>query len=369
MAEFFKIPEPHLAFRLNKKQYTNAELRQLAFQFIKNGEAYEEEIGEFLLDWLKPSAYLEVKTSGSTGTPKIIQLKKEYMVNSALATSKYFDLPEKTTALLCLPATYIAGKMMIIRAIVCGWQLDLVPPSSSPLDQVFKTYDFCAMTPFQLDNSVARLHLVKKLIVGGGAMSLRLQKMVKKSKTKVYETYGMTETITHIAARRVNPKKKKNKSKKQPKPFKILPNINISKDERGCLIIKAFNLSDEVIVTNDVVDIITYKKFVWKGRIDNVINSGGVKLHPEEIEKKLGRIIDFRFFITSIPDDALGNKLVLFVEKGFSEEELVRVTERINKLKSLEKFEKPKKIYFVEKFEETSSGKIHRDNTLRSKMS
>lgn len=364
MAETFKIPEPHSEFRLNKKQYTNAELRKLAFQFIKHGEAYEEAIGEFLLDWLKSSEYVEVKTSGSTGTPKTIKLKKEYMINSAFATAKYFTLPEKTTALLCLPATYIAGKMMIIRAIICGWQLDLVPPSSTPLDQVFKTYDFCAMTPFQLDNSVARLHLVAKLIVGGGAMSLRLQKMVKKAKTKVYETYGMTETITHIAARRVNPKKKK----KQLRPFKTLPNVVISKDERGCLVIKAPKLSDELIVTNDVVEIVTYKKFIWKGRIDNVINSGGIKLHPEEIEKKIGKIIDSRFFITSIPDDSLGEKLVLFIEKSFSEEDLAMMKAKIASFTALERFEKPKKIYFVEKFEETSSGKIHRDNTLKSRV-
>ena len=147
-----------------------------------------------------------------------------------------------------------------------------------------------------------------------------------------------------------------------------MPNINISKDERGCLVIKAPNLSDEVIVTNDVVEILTYKKFNWKGRIDNVINSGGVKLHPEEIEKKLGKIIDFRFFITSIPDDSLGDKLVLFIETAFCEEKLSQMEEKIKDLKSLEKFEHPKKIYFVEKFEETSSGKIHRENTLRSRV-
>ncbi|MCL6217419.1 AMP-binding protein [Zunongwangia pacifica] len=364
MADYYKVPETHPHFKLNKQHFSNAELRQHAFHFIKEGEAFEEEVGNFILDWLKPQEYVEVKTSGSTGKPKTIRLKKEYMVNSALATAKYFDLPEDTKALLCLPATYIAGKMMIIRAIVCGWQLDLVPPSATPLDQVFKIYDFCAMTPFQLDNSVARLHLVKKLIVGGGAMSLRLQKMVKEINTKVYETYGMTETITHIAARRINPTKKK----KQSRPFKVLPNINISKDERGCLVIKAPNLSDEVIVTNDVVDIVTYKKFNWKGRIDNVINSGGIKLHPEEIEKKLGKIIDSRFFITSIPDDALGNKLVLFIEAAFSEEGLEEMKTNIANLKSLEKFERPKKIYFVEKFEETSSGKIHRDNTLKSRV-
>ncbi|MDT0649077.1 AMP-binding protein [Autumnicola edwardsiae] len=363
MTDKYKVPETHPDFRLNKQYFTNAELRQVAYSFIKEGEAYEEKIGSFLLDWLKPSSYTISKTSGSTGNPKEIKLKKEHMVNSALATSKFFELPAGTTALLCLPATYIAGRMMLVRAMILGWHLDLIPPSSNPLDQVFKRYDFCAMTPFQLDNSVGRLHLIKKLIVGGGAVSYRIQKMVKDVDTKVYETYGMTETVTHIAAKRLNSNKKK-----QDRPFKVLPNINISKDSRGCLVIKAPKLSDEVIITNDIVDILTYKKFNWKGRIDNVINSGGIKIFPEEVEQKMSPVIDQRFFITSIPDDSLGDKLVLFVESDFSEELLLRLKKKIEKLPTLDKYEVPKKIYLIEKFEETSSGKIHRENTIKSKV-
>ncbi|HKL36736.1 MAG TPA: AMP-binding protein [Salegentibacter sp.] len=364
MADKYKVPETHPDFRLNKQHFTNAELHLVAYSFIKEGEAFEEEIGSFLLDWIKPSKFVEVKTSGSTGKPKVIRIKKEHMINSAIATSHFFDLPEKTTALLCLPANYIAGKMMLVRAMVLGWQLDLVPPSANPLDQVFKRYDFCAMTPFQLDNSVGRLHLIKKLIVGGGAVSPRLQKMVKEVSTKVYETYGMTETVTHIAAKRLNPVKNKKKSR----IFKVLPNITISQDDRGCLVIKAPKLSDEIIITNDVVEILTYKKFKWKGRLDNVINSGGIKLHPEQIEKKLSKIIDQRLFVMAMPDDSLGEKLVLFVEYDFSEELLEQLEQEINQLKSLEKYERPKKIYFIEKFEETHTGKIHRENTFKSKV-
>jgi O-succinylbenzoic acid--CoA ligase len=187
--------------------------------------------------------------------------------------------------------------------------------------------------------------------------------MVKDVDTKVYETYGMTETVTHIAAKRLNSNKKK-----QDRPFKVLPNINISKDSRGCLVIKAPKLSDEVIFTNDIVDILTYKKFNWKGRIDNVINSGGIKIFPEEVEQKMSPVIDQRFFITSIPDDSLGDKLVLFVESDFSEELLLRLKKKIEKLPTLDKYEVPKKIYLIEKFEETSSGKIHRENTIKSKV-
>lgn len=364
MVEKFSLPETHPDFKIDKLHFTNAELRQVAYSYIKEGEPHEEQVGNFLLDWLKPSPYVEVMTSGSTGTPKKVRLKKEHMINSALATSRFFELPEKATALLCLPVNYIAGKMMIVRAMVLGWHLDLTPPSSTPLDQVFKRYDFCAMTPFQLDNSIGRLHLIQKLIVGGGAVSPRLQKMVSEIDTKVYETYGMTETVTHIAAKRLNPKNKK----KQPRPFKVLPNVNISQDKRGCLVIKAPKIADDLIVTNDVVEILTYKKFRWLGRYDNVINSGGVKLFPEEIERKLGKIIDQRFFVAAMPDEALGDKLVLFVESDFSEETLEKLKKDIKELKNLDKFEVPKKIYLVEKFEETPTGKIHRDNTLKSKV-
>ena len=365
MANKYKIPETHPDFRLNKLHYTNAELRQVAYSYIKEGEPYEEKIGSFLLDWLKPTSYIEVYTSGSTGKAKKIRLKKQHMINSAMATARFFKLPSATTALLCLPAEYIAGKMMLVRAMFLGWQLDTVPPSSNPLDQVFKVYDFSAMTPFQLDNSIARLHLVKKLIIGGGTVSPRIRKMLVDIDTKIYETYGMTETSSHIAAKRLNPRKKK----KPSRSFKLLPNVSIAQDERGCLIIKAPNILDEEIVTNDVVEIVTYKRFNWKGRYDNVINSGGIKLFPEQIEKKLNKELDHRFFITSMPDDSLGEKVVLFVEDDFSEDTLAELQQIIDNMKSLDKYEKPRKIYLIGKFEETPNGKIHRENTIKSKVS
>lgn len=363
MNEKFEVPEVHPDFKLNKLHFSIADLRKVAYNFIKEGEPYEGLVGDFILDWVKSSAYLEVQTSGSTGKPKKIKVKKEHMVNSALATGKFFDLPAKSKVLMCLPANYIAGKMMVVRAMVLGWELDLIPPSSNPLDQVFKLYDFCAMTPFQLDNSMGRLHLIKKVIVGGGAVSPYLQQMVKDLDTKVYETFGMTETVSHIAAKRLNPHKKKIKHI----PFKVLPDVGISTDKRGCLVVKAPKVADGIITTNDVVEIITYKKFFWKGRYDNVVNSGGVKLYPEEIEAKLNPIIDNRFFVTGMPDDGLGEKLVLFVEADFSEELLVQLHEKIQNIDTLEKYEVPKKIYLLQKFEETPNGKIHRENTVKSR--
>ncbi|SOC80531.1 O-succinylbenzoic acid--CoA ligase [Salinimicrobium sediminis] len=365
MQNEFSLPETHPDFRLNGLYYTNEDLAAVAYSLIKEGEPYEGQAGNFLLDWLNDKDYVEVKTSGSTGPPKRIRIRKQQMINSARATGKFFDLGPGTTALHCLPVNFIAGKMMLVRAMLLGWKLDLELPKANPLDRIFKIYDFCAMTPFQLDNSLSRLHLIKKLIVGGGAVSSNLRNLVQEIGTEVYETYGMTETVSHIAARHVNPKKK---IKEDPVPFTVLPNVSISTDDRGCLVIDAPQLTDETLITNDVVELLSEKTFIWKGRIDNVINSGGVKLHPEEIEAKLAPIIAHRFFVTSLPDAALGEKLVLMVESEFSEVALNNLEREIKACRKLGKFEVPKKIYFVEKFEETPNGKIHRANTLKSRM-
>jgi O-succinylbenzoic acid--CoA ligase len=362
MIEKFSIPDTHLDFKINKLHFSNEDLAKFAYNFIKEGEPHEGEIGDFILDWLKPSEFIEVKTSGSTGESKKIKVRKEHMINSALATGKFFELPAGSTALMCLPAKFIAGKMMLVRAMVLGWEIDLVPPSSNPLDNLYKTYDFCAMTPFQLDNSISRLHLIKKLIVGGGAVSPNLQEMVQGLNTKVYETFGMTETVSHIAAKRLNGKKKKTS------PFKLMPNVHISVDSRDCLVVKAPLIADDILVTNDVVQIDTYKQFSWKGRYDNVVNSGGIKLYPEDIESKLSDVIDGRYFLIGMPDDALGERLVLFVEADFSEELLSELQVKVQSVKELHKYEIPKKIYLIQKFEETPNGKIHRKNTLRSKI-
>ncbi|MBQ4819485.1 AMP-binding protein [Aquimarina sp. MMG016] len=360
-ANTFSIPEIHDSFAINGQSLDKEGLIQIAYNFVKEGEVYEQEGGNFLLDWLNDKDHIIVQTSGSTGKPKEIKVFKQQMINSAMATGKFFKTGTGTTALLCLPATYIAGKMMLVRAMILGWKIDLVPPKTNPLDTVYKQYDFCAMVPLQLDNSLNRLHLIKKLIVGGGPVSENLKQLVQGIKTKVFETYGMTETVTHIAARRVNPKKK---DKKDSAYFKALPNITLSIDDRDCLVIKAPQLNNETIVTNDVVALKTYKKFIWKGRYDNVINSGGVKLYPEQIETKLQLLIGHRFFITSVPDDVLGDKVVLIVERDYDKIAFLSLKESIQALTSLDKYEIPKEIYFLPQFIETNTGKVQRTKTL-----
>lgn len=358
--------EIHPYFKINGHHFNRNELRTVAYSYVKEGEPFEELIGNFLLDWLNDDYdSIKVRTSGSTGDPKVYFIKKQKMINSALATGKFFKVKEGTKALLCLPADYIGGRMMLVRAMILGWDLNIVEPKSNPLDKLFKTYDFCAMTPFQMDNSLGRLHLVKKLIVGGGAVTENLIGLIQGIPTKVFEVYGMTETISHIAARKLNPKT----DNTEKRPFKALPNVSISQNDSNCLVIKAPKILEKELVTHDIVEVLTYKKFYWKGRMDNIINSGGVKIFPETVEKKLQKLITHRFFIAGLAHDSLGEQVVLFIEAPQNDKFLSDVREAVDNLSTYDKYEKPKHIYLIDKFEETPSGKIHRKKTLSKLMS
>ena len=303
----------------------------------------------FLKDWFNNKSYVIVHTSGSTGKPKSIKILKEHMINSALATATYFELQdEEISALLCLSPNYIAGKMMLVRALVSGWQLDVVAPTSNPL-ATNKKYDFTAMVPLQVHHSLNDLHKVKTLIVGGGAVSRTLQEKLNGIKTKIYSTYGMTETVTHIAV------KKLNNITSITNYFEVLPNIKIEKDNRNCLVIDAPNLSNTKIITNDIIKLIDDKHFCWKGRYDNIINSGGIKIMPEQVEIKLEKTIKQRFFISSKKDTILGQKVILIIEGS--------KMKNID-LSLLDKYEKPKSIFYLDKFTETKSGKVNRNACL-----
>lgn len=333
---------------------------------IEFSQSISKETHAFLRDWFSEEDYILVETSGSTGTPKTIQLKKEFMINSALATGDYFDLQKQTMALCCLPVDFIAGKMMLVRAMVLGWRLDVIEPNSYPLESIDKEYDFSAMVPLQLSNSLGRINFIKKLIVGGGVVSEELQNAIQNVTTEIYATYGMTETITHIAVRKLNNLSSLRGNMTKQSHYVSLPNVSISKDGRNCLIIDAPKVSEEKVITNDVVEIISENEFIWKGRYDNVINSGGIKLHPEEIEKKLSPHIKAKFFVAGIPDEKLGEKLVLIIEANVTSSAVEKSFRlKIKNLPSLSKFEIPKEVFLIKEFVETKTGKIQRIKTLQ----
>ena len=332
----------HNLFKLNGYHLNRNDLCRVAYSFIKEGEEFEKSVGDFILDWFDKKSYIEMNTSGTTGTPKSIRVDKQAMVNSAIASGDFFDLKPGDKALHCLPTKYIAGKMMFVRSFILGLDIDFVAPSSHPMLQNDIKYDFVAMVPLQAQNSLSALKNVKKMIIGGAKINKTLEKELCKLKTEVYETYGMTETITHIAAKKIG-----------EEAFSILPNIEISQDDRNCLVINALNISEEPIVTNDLVELVGENQFVFLGRIDNVINSGGIKLIPEKIEEKLSAKIDSRFFVTGKQDAVLGEKLVIVIE---GEKQIL--DEAI--FDGLDKYEKPKEVFYVSKFSETESGKIKR---------
>ena len=274
------------------------------------------------------------------------------MVNSAINTGDFFNLEPGDRALLCLPARYIAGKMMLVRAMILGLELDTTQPATHVLFSDAKPYDFCAMAPMQLKNALLRLDCFKKIIVGGSFVPTSLVEAIQDKSTLVYETFGMTETASHFAVKKLNHRKKE-----EDKYFHCLAGNKVTTDERGCLVLHSNHLSEVPVVTNDLVKLQSETQFEWLGRIDNVINSGGVKLFPEQIERKLAPLIKDRFFIASEPDSSLGEHVILVIES--KDDDLDNSV-----LEALDPYEKPKKIYAIPKFAETETKKVSREHTL-----
>jgi len=345
----------HPTFTFNGLEYENAEdLSIFAKRLTQDGDEHEISIGAFITQWLDESDFVIVNTSGSTGKPKKVKLLKAQMINSAQATGTFFKLGEKNTALLCLSSNYIAGKMMLVRALTMGWNLHVVAPEKDAITQYDNDYDFVAMVPYQVLHSIDALDKVKKLIIGGGPISHELEEKLQNVSTEVFATYGMTETITHVAVRRLN-------GPARAEEFSGLPNVRFSTDERGCLVVNAPHVATELVVTNDVVELHSATRFSWLGRFDNVVNSGGVKIFPEQVEKKLAPHIDIPFIIASEADDALGELVILILEHDGQNP----LTNYSGAFDYLSKFERPKKVYTLSKFPYTETSKIKRADVLR----
>ncbi len=340
-------------------------LRKVAQEnLLSSLEDWERHIWQFISNWYDPSIEtISVFTSGSTGAPKQISHTKVSMLFSAGQTCRALNLKPGDTALLCLPVNKISGMMMVVRSIFNKMKLICIRPSSSPL-QVHsdgQLINFAAFTPMQFNgitsnhSSYVKADAIEKIILGGEDVKAELLHDIRKLKSQVYITYGMTETISHIALKRLN----------GPVPdtgFSLLPGIKIATDVRGCLIIEAPNLGQPHLVTNDVVKLLGENTFQWLGRIDNVINSGGVKIYPEEIERQLLNRIDIPFFITGLPDERTGEKLVLVLESTTLEH--VQINSLNAAFMSVEKLHRPKEALLVPRFERTDNGKIKRKETL-----
>lgn len=340
--------------------YNHKKYRPSAFLNLKTDKQWVLDIQELLQYYLNSNEAIHVMTSGSTGNPKSISLSKSSIKTSARITNRYFNLNEKENALLCLPAKYIAGKLMIARAIEADVDLIIEEPSSTPLAELSSKIDFVAMTPFQigniLENDSSRLNSVETIILGGGPVSQSLRNELHQVHPICFQTYGMTETITHIALQQLNGADKSDR-------FQVLDEFKISKDVRDCLVIKADHIHQGHVVTNDIVEILDHKSFKWLGRYDNVINTGGIKVYPEVIESKIQGIIAKPFFIIGMDDDKLGQVVTLCLESDPFDSDALLI-----KIKSkLDKFEIPRSILFFDCFQYTETGKIRRRPTLASR--
>ena len=311
---------------------------------------WEKDIFQFLVEWFSDSDTVLIHTSGSTGKPKLLTIHKSALRNSAKLTGDFFNFSSGKTALLCLPAKYIGGKMMLVRAMEWQLSLDYIEPKTT-MSFPKNDYFFTAMTPPQVAANLARLSLFKNIIIGGGPINSSLEQRIQNIHSSCYATYGMSETVSHIALRKIG-----------SPHFSVLANVSISLDTRGCLIISAPLINTEPLITNDLVEILSKTTFSWIGRSDNIINSGGIKLSPENIEKKIANLINTPFFIAGIPDNKWGEQLILLIEGDhLNTKELLKSIRNM-----LPKIELPKRIVFVNQFVCTENGKLNRRKTVNS---
>ena len=305
---------------------------------------------EFLSEWRNNSPYVEVKTSGSTGEPKRMLVEKQRMRASARITCDFLGLKAGDTALLCMSLDYIAGKMMVVRAIERNLRLIVVEPSGHPLAEPSPGFSFAAMVPMQVYNSLQvpeereRLKLIKHLIIGGGAIDEAMAEELKAFPNQVWSTYGMTETLSHIALRRLS-------GPDASEWYTPFPSVSVSLNEEGCLVIDAPEVCKERLVTNDIAELATNNhSFRILGRRDNVICSGGIKIQAEEVERMLKAHLRVPYLISKRPDKKFGEVVVLLTEGDV--EEAKTVCEAV-----LPKYQRPKAYVHVDNIPLTETKK------------
>ncbi len=328
----------------------------------------------FCQQWLAGQTSFTINTSGSTGIPKPITITREQMVASARRTGATLGLQPGQHALICMPTRYIAGRMMLVRGFVLGLAMTVVEPGSDPLRGLLPEvhFDFTAVIPLQLQTLLAgpphyqaTLNQMQAILIGGGPVSPALQEQLQIIRAPIYHTYGMTETITHIALRRLN-------GPQASAAFTPLAGVELGVDGRGCLNIRSEITQDQMVQTNDMVELRADKSFVWLGRWDNIINSGGVKVQVEKVENAVEQVLHAldaeqlgarRFFVGALPDDRLGETVTLVIEgTPLTQAQENAVRERLTT--TLDKYEIPRRFYYLAQLAETPTRKIDRKTSL-----
>jgi O-succinylbenzoic acid--CoA ligase len=328
--------------------------------FLENIEFVEEnrrtEIELFLQEWNSTEETVKVNSSGSTGTPKIINIEKKFMLQSAKKTLEFLGLKKNNIAYLCLSTETIAGKMMLVRCILGELKLVVGPISASSLSSYPSKIDFTAIVPLQLEhvltNHAARLQSIQSVIVGGAPVSDRLINELRENQLTIFQTYGMTETISHVAMRKIG--------YQSDEFYTALPRTSFSLGKQDNLIIHSSDIGVENLETTDYVELLSPTQFSWKGRTDFIINSGGKKIVPEEVEKIISTHIERAFFISAVEDQSLGQKVILVVEGT----ESIQIDKTIL-TELLPKFQVPKEVVYFNEFVRTNNGKINRLESMK----
>jgi len=325
----------------------------------------------FLHEWLSGKNFFEQQTSGSTGVPKVISVSKEQMLLSAKLTGDFLKFEELRTALLPISARYIGGKMLLVRAMLYQMDIEVIKPSAGFLTKLdaFHPYQLVSVVPSQLaivktdKRAYKALQQFKTVLVGGAPLPASLNKtLLQLTGADIRQTYGMTETVSHVALRQVN-------GPHQSEWYAPLPGVELKTDERNCLCIKAAVTQNKWITTNDVVEL-SNGNFTLTGRFDEVINSGGIKIFPSQIEQAADEILNemnlpYAAFAGALPDEKLGSKLVLVLQGTEPDEEkLIALKQRIKAV--LPAYHAPASYFFVEKFPMLPSGKINKISVLQS---
>lgn len=319
------------------------------------------ELEEFIKDWRSASPTLTVHTSGSTGKPKPMTVEKSRMEASARITCDFLGLREGDTALLCMPLDYIAGKMVVARSIVRGLKLISVRPSSRPFASLAESPVFAAVTPMQVfetmkwPEDLAIMKGVRQLIIGGGAISAEMANELKEFPNAVWSTYGMTETLSHIAMRRLN-------GPEASEWYTPLSGVSIMTDCRGCLVINAPAVCPTRLTTNDIAEVKGTGpdvRFRIIGRADNTICSGGIKIQAEEVERLIAPAIPAPYVVTWTPDEKLGQAVTLVIEKA--EDVAVDIEKIKEECRSrLPKYWVPRVYKVMDRIPRTETGKLKR---------
>ncbi|WP_291780623.1 AMP-binding protein [Cecembia sp.] len=351
--------------RIENRVYQEEELQK---GNCSEKDPYFQQALNFCQQWLSGEKSFKMPSSGSTGEPKDILVDRKQMEVSAASTRRFFQVPKGAKLLCCLNIGMVAGKMMLVRGMEWDSEIYLVKPSENPLrDMEVSGFDFIAMVPMQVAaalSEVKSLQILKNtqtLIIGGAPSSPSLIQKIAAHKIQAYQTYGMTETVSHIALAKINT---------LGLIYRTLPEVKIGTDSNQRLWIKAPMAGKKTLQTKDLVEIIDDQSFKWLGRADFTVNSGGIKLQPEIMEPKM--TADFEsvfghvnFFLFGKVDEKLGQRLILLVEASQKETEKER--ELLEKLKSLfDRYHLPKEIHYVKEFTRTPSGKINRPETYKN---